>query len=243
MTRKTGAGSGRVASRILGIDVGATGLKVGIINGKGEFIRDKIRVKTPHPCPPPVLIETLLEMVASFPKYSHIAVGFPGYVRDGKVITAPNLGTEDWAGFPLAATLARRLGKPTRMVNDADMQGLAVVKGKGLEFVITLGTGFGTAWFYNAQLLPHIELAHHPIRDGQEYDDYLGDATRKKIGNKEWAKRVGKIIPVLKQVFNYDHLYIGGGNARHLKGKLPAHVTIVSNDAGMEGGAWLWNPR
>jgi polyphosphate glucokinase len=242
MRRKVGR-TGRIASRILGIDIGATGLKAGIINGKGEFILEKIRVKTPHPCPPHVLIETLLEMVAPFPKYDHIAIGFPGYVRDGKVVTAPNLGTEDWTGFPLAATLARRLGKPARMANDADMQGLAVIKGKGLEFVITLGTGFGTAWFYDAQLLPHMELAHHPIRHGQEYDDYLGDATRKKIGNKEWAKRVGKIIPVLKQVFNYDHLYIGGGNARHLKGKLPAHVTIVSNDAGMEGGAWLWNPR
>jgi polyphosphate glucokinase len=190
-----------------------------------------------------VLVEALMEMVAPFPRYDHIAIGFPGYVRDGKVFTAPNLGTEEWAGFPLAATMARRLGKPARLANDADMQGLAVIKGKGLEFVITLGTGFGTAWFQDAQLLPHMELAHHPVHNKHDYDQYIGDVTRKKIGNREWAKRVEKLIPTLKRVFNYDHLYIGGGNARHLKSKLPRHVTIVSNDAGMEGGAWLWNPR
>ncbi|HEY5347130.1 MAG TPA: ROK family protein [Rhizomicrobium sp.] len=232
-----------IAKRILGIDVGATGIKVGIIDAKGAFIIPKIRIKTPHPCPPRVLIDTLLEMIAKFPKYDHIAVGFPGYVRDGKVVTAPNLGTKDWAGFPLAATLARKLGKPARLANDADMQGLAVIKGNGLEFVITLGTGFGTAWFRDAQLLPHMELAHLPIHREGDYDEYIGDATRKKIGNKDWIKRVEKTIAVMKVVFNYDHLYIGGGNARHLKSKLPPYVSVVSNDAGMEGGAWLWNPR
>lgn len=243
MTGKRGGGKKRVAARILGIDIGASGLKAGIIDGRGKFIVPKIRVKTPHPCPPAVMVKTLTELVAPFGKYDHIAVGFPGYVRDGKVITAPNLGTEDWAGFPLAATLARKFGKPTRLANDADMQGLAVIKGKGLEFVITLGTGFGTAWFKDGELLPHIELAHHPIYHDDEYDAYIGDATRKKIGHTKWTKRVEKIIPVLSRVFDYDHLYIGGGNAPRLKFKLPRNVTIVSNDAGMEGGAWLWNPR
>ena len=235
--------SGSSATRILAIDVGGTGLKAAIIDTKGRFLSKRLRVKTPHHCKPAQMISLLVNLVAPLKDYDHVSIGFPGYVRGGKVFTAPNLGTKDWAGFHLAEAIEKQLGKPTRLNNDADVQGLAVISGKGLELVCTLGTGFGTAWFRDGELMPHMELAHMPIHGKGDFDAYIGDVARKKIGNKEWNKRVKKLIPVLATVMNYDHLYLGGGNSRRIRFKLPRNVTLVSNDAGMEGSAFVWHPK
>jgi len=240
--RKTDA-SVSSATKILAIDVGGTGLKAAIIDTKGRFLSQRLRAKTPHHCKPARMVSLLVDLVAPLKGYDHVSIGFPGYVRDGKVFTAPNLGTKAWAGFHLAQALERKLGKPTRLNNDADVQGLAVISGKGLELVCTLGTGFGTAWFRDGELLPHMELAHMPIHHKSDFDGYIGEAERKKIGNKEWNKRVKNLIPVLATVMNYDHLYLGGGNSQRITFKLPRNVTLVSNDAGMEGGAFVWHPK
>ena len=145
--------------------------------------------------------------------------------------------------FPFAAAMQKKLGKPVRLHNDADVQGLAAIKGRGLELVCTLGTGLGTAWFRDGELMPHMDLAHMTIKAKDDFDHYIGDKTRKKIGHKSWNKRVAKLIAMLERVFNYDHLYFGGGNAQRIDLALPKNVSIVSNDAGMEGGAFVWLPR
>jgi polyphosphate glucokinase len=226
--------------KILAIDVGGTGLKAALIDGNGKLVSARQRIGTPSPCPPKVMVPALLELVAPLKGYSKISIGFPGVVRGLKVITAPHFGNEVWAGFDLGGTLAKKLKKPVRMINDAEMQGLAVIKGKGLEMVITLGTGFGSALFDHGELAPHMELAHHPIHGNKTYNEYLGDHELKKIGKHKWNKRVKDIIDILHTLLNYDHLYIGGGNAKKIEFKLPKHVSTVSNDAGMEGGAKLW---
>lgn len=228
--------------RILAIDVGGTGLKAAIIDHKGKLLTEHLRVLTPHPCPPPLLVRTLVELVAPLRPFDCIAIGFPGVVKEGRVVTAPHLGTEVYEGFPLAQRLAGKLGsKPVKLVNDADMQGSAVARGKGLELVITLGTGFGSALFRDGELMPHLEIAHMPAHHNRTFDDFLGDGERKKIGNGKWNKRVQKMLPYLYTLVHYDHLYIGGGNAKRLKFKLPPHTTIVSNVAGLKGGARLWH--
>jgi polyphosphate glucokinase len=231
------------ATRILAIDIGGTGLKAAIVDTRGRFLTERLRVKTPKHAVPKQIVPALIDLVAPLKGYDHISIGFPGYVRDGKVFTAPNLGTKAWKQFPLAAAIEKKLGKPTRLNNDADVQGLAVIKGKGLELVCTLGTGFGTAWFRDGDLLPHMELAHMPIHHKSDFDGYIGDRERKKIGDKEWNKRLRKLIPVLATVMNYDKLYLGGGNAQRIRFRLPANVSIVSNDAGMEGSAFVWHPK
>jgi polyphosphate glucokinase len=230
-------------AKILAIDIGGTGLKAAIVDTRGHFLTERLRIRTPkHPGPKHVM-PALLELVKPLKGYDHISIGFPGYVRDGKVFTAPNLNTKVWEGFPLAEVVAKKLGKPTRLNNDADVQGLAVIKGEGLELVCTLGTGFGTAWFRDGELLPHMELAHMPIHHKSDFDGYIGEVERLKIGNKAWNKRVKNLIPVLARVMNYDRLYLGGGNSRRITFKLPKNVVLVSNDAGMEGGAFVWHPK
>jgi len=107
--------------------------------------------------------------------------------------------------------------------------------------VITLGTGFGTAFLMDGKLLPHIELAHHPLNGKKDYDDYIGEATLLRIGKKEWKKRMQRVLGILVTVFNYDHLYISGGNADLLTFRLANNISIVSNKDGIKGGAKLWD--
>jgi len=225
---------------ILAIDIGGTGLKAAILSDSGEMLTERIRVETPHPCKPDQLVDALVGLVLPLSNYKCVSVGFPGVVRGGKIITAPNLGTEDLAGLDLAAALQERLGKPVRVINDADMQGFGAIEGKGLEMVITLGTGFGSALFMDGRLAPHLEIAHLPFRKNKDYDQQIGDKARKKIGKKEWNKRVQRAIRTLRELTHFDNLYIGGGNADRITFELDTDVHIISNECGVRGGAWLW---
>ena len=130
---------------VLTIDIGGTGVKASVIDMNGTMIADKVRIATPHPCPPGVLVELIANLIKPLPHYDRVAIGFPGAVRSNIILTAPHLGEEIWHGVDLAALVCQRLGGiPTRIVNDAEMQGLAVIEGKGLEFILTLGTGCTT---------------------------------------------------------------------------------------------------
>jgi len=226
--------------QILSIDIGGSHIKGTILNQKGELQKAYEKVVTPLPATPENVVNSIKNLVKDFPGFDRISVGFPGYVRDGVVKTAPNLANEAWKDFDFAKKLEQELGHPTRVVNDADMQGLGVVKGKGLELVITLGTGFGTALLYNGNLLPHLEFSHQPVGKVKSYDKYIGEVAIEKEGYKKWNRRMQKVFEVLKTVFNYDYLYIGGGNSDKLTFKLDKNMKIVSNADGIKGGARLW---
>ena len=102
---------------------------------------------------------------------------------------------------------------------DADLQGLGIVSEKGLEMVITLGTGFRTVLLLDGHLLPHLELAHHPVSSDETYDDYVGNQALRDQGEKNWNKWMEHVLQILKTVFNYDRLYIGGATLRCLISK------------------------
>ena len=226
--------------RILCIDVGGTGLKAAIIAPSGKYLVKRQRIKTPKQRKPRHIVKALAGLVAPLGEFDRVTIGFPGVVKHGRVISAPHFGTKDWTGFDLAAAMCKKLGKPVKLLNDADVQGLAVISGKGLELVCTLGTGLGTAWFRDGELMPHMDLAHLVVRKKDDFDVYVGDKTKRKLGNQHWNRRIKKLIGVLQTVFAYDHLYLGGGNSRSVKFPLPRNVSVVSNDAGMEGGAFAW---
>lgn len=218
------------------------------------MVHERVRVDTPYPCTPQVLMTNLRALARQLPAFDRVSVAFPGVVRHGRVLTAPNLSrrqnddtVEDpdlvaaWHGFQLGRAVERAFHKPTRVLNDADMQGLDVVKGRGVEVVVTLGTGFGSAVFEDGVLGPHLELAHHPFRKGETYDEQLGDLALKRIGKKKWNRRVGAAIDAIEALLHFDHLYIGGGNARNLTIELPPHVTVIDPDAGLLGAFELWS--
>jgi polyphosphate glucokinase len=227
-------------SRTLAIDVGGTRLKATVVDDGGHFLAEPVRVNTPVGSSPRAFVKTLAKLVAPLGDYDRVSVGFPGAIRNGRVLTAPNLGNKEWAGFKLDAALAKLLGKPVRVANDADMQGLAVISGKGLEMIVTLGTGFGTGIYVDGHLAPHLELGRHPFRKGVSYDEYVGNAARSRVGNRKWKKRVKRAIDQVRDLVNFDHLYVGGGNAKKIDFNPGADVTIVPNTAGMAGGVGLW---
>jgi polyphosphate glucokinase len=237
----------------LAIDVGGTGIKASVLDETGHMEHDRVRDNTPYPLSPEGLLGVIDDLVSQLPAFDRVSLGFPGMVREGKILSAPHFvspsgpgGTPSpklvkaWIGFDLHGALTTRLGKPAKVANDADLQGAAVVGGQGLELVVTLGTGVGTGLFYHGSLCPHLELAHHPFGSKGSYNDELGDAARKKLGPKKWNKRVVEMVEVLRALLFFDHLYIGGGNSARIKGDLGHDVTIVSNEAGILGGIKLW---
>lgn len=227
----------------LAIDIGGSGLKACVLDSEGNMITERVRVDTPPQCPPDLMERTLVDLVSPLPAYDRVSVGFPGVIRLGKVLTAHNLGQEAWHGFDLDLALEKALGKPVRVLNDADVQGLGAISGKGAEVVITLGTGLGSSFAENGRLSMHLELAHHPFRKGHTYEEQLGNAALEKVGKKKWSKRVKRAVKTLRKLTNFDTLYIGGGNAKSLKFELPEDVELVSNELGMKGGIWLWEER
>ena len=231
------------AGNVLAIDIGGSGLKATVFDATGKVLSDRVRTDTPVGAAPDAVVTLLARLVADLPAATHVAVGFPGMVRDGVVRTAPNLQNDGWTDFPLARALQHALGRPVRVANDADVQGLGVVRGKGIEMVITLGTGFGTGLYEDGRVCPHLEISHQPFRKGETYDQQLGNAARKAVGHAKWQKRVLRAIDNLRALVHFDHLYIGGGNGKKLDCDLPADVTVVDNQAGLAGGVHLWRDR
>jgi len=241
------------SKQTLAIDVGGTGIKASVLGPDGKMTHERVRDETPYPLSPRVLLATIDGLVRNLPAFDRISVGFPGMVREGKILTAPHFlsikaadGKPDpnlvaaWHSFDLQGALTKAYDKPAKVANDADLQGAAVVTGKGLELVVTLGTGVGTGLFYRGQLCPHLELAQHPLRGKKTYNEVLGEAARKKAGGPKWNKRVRQMIDTLHTLLFWDHLYLGGGNAERVKGKLPDGVTLIDNAAGILGGIRLW---
>jgi polyphosphate glucokinase len=244
----------------LSIDVGGTGLKASVLSKSGTMMADRVRVETKYPLAPDGgegLVAALTALVKPLPEADRVSCGFPGMVRNGVVLSAPHFVckkgpgspvdkklVDAWARFDLASALSKAFGKPTKVANDADVQGAAVVEGKGLEVVITLGTGMGSAFFNDGILMPHLELGHHPFRKDETYDENLGELARKNKGDESWNHRVREAIARIDALFFFDHLYIGGGNARRVNrdelGEALERITVVDNSAGILGGIKLW---
>jgi polyphosphate glucokinase len=222
----------------LAVDIGGSGIKVMVLDPQGNPLSERDRLETPQPAIPSAVMAAIATLAAG-KTFDRVSVGFPGVVRFGVTETAVNLHP-DWVGFDLGSELSRLLSRPTRVLNDADMQGLGAVSGQGIELVITLGTGVGSALFLNGKLVPNLELGHHPFRKGETYEQQLGRAALDAAGKKRWNERLEKAIDTLSHLFNYDRLYIGGGNTKKVEIALPATVKMVPNVTGLLGGIALW---
>ena len=225
--------------RTLSVDIGGSGVKAMVLDITGNPVTERARLDTPQPATPEVVINAIVVLAAAQGEFHRVSIGFPGVVRCGVTETAVNLHP-DWIGFDLETALLKHLNKPVRVINDADMQGFGAIAGKGVELVITLGTGFGSALFVDGKLVPNMEMGHHPFRKGETYEQQLGRAALDAVGQKKWNTRLEKAIACLDHLFNYDYLYIGGGEAKKITFDLPANVKIVPNVNGLLGGIVLW---
>jgi len=226
--------------RTLTIDIGGTGIKMLVLDANAKAVNERARTLTPKPATPEALLAVIKTMVAEQPAFDRVAVGFPGIVKRGVTFSAANLGNDVWLRFPLQEHIEAIVGRPVLVMNDADLQGYGVIVGKGVELALTLGTGLGAGLYVDGRLVPNLELGHHPWKKEKTYEERLCDAELTEIGKKRWSARVLEMIQQLEPIFNYDTLYIGGGNAEHIKGDLPANVKLFSNVEGMAGGVKLW---
>jgi len=225
--------------RTLAIDIGGSGIKTLVLDESGQPQTERNRVETPQPANPDLVINAIVSLANQQGEFDRASAGFPGVVRAGVIETAVNLDPT-WIGFDFAKALSDRLGKPVRVVNDADMQGMGAISGQGVELVITIGTGFGSALFLNGKLVSNLEMGHHEFRNEETYEQQLGRAALDRVGQKKWNRRLEKAIASLKNLFNYDRLYIGGGNTNKVTIELPPNVKIVPNVSGLLGGIVLW---
>ncbi len=225
----------------LAIDIGGTGLKMQTLSPEGLPTSDRLRVPTPVPATTRAILKALDELKVTVPLFDRVSVGFPGVIKQGKTLTAANLDP-GWVGFPLVKTLEKRWGKPVRMANDSAVGGYGVIQGHGVELVITLGTGMGSALFTQGVLCPGLELAHHPWRK-KTYEGYLGRKGLQKHGVKRWNKLLKLAVEQTAATFNWDTLYIGGGNAKKVTLKHGPNIKIISNEEGLLGAMALWRDR
>lgn len=222
----------------LAIDIGGSGLKAMLLDPAGKPISERVRVDTPAIPTPNGVLKGLDKLVAQLPKFDRVSVGFPGVIKKGVTYTAANLNPR-WQGFNFQQELEKRWKKPTRVANDAAVQGYGAIQGKGVEMMITLGTGMGSSLFIDGRLCPGLELGHHPWRK-ETYEDYLGRRGLDRYGKRHWNKLLALAIDQTSKTFNWDHLYIGGGNTKKINIVLPKNVKIVSNETGLLGGVALW---
>lgn len=225
----------------LAVDIGGGSIKVLALNDQGEAVTEILTQPTPAPATPEAVFALIHDMADTLPPHQRVSVGFPGVVKNGVALNAPNIGDELWRGMPLEERLTQLLQRPVRVVNDVDLQGLGVVQGAGVELVLTLGTGMGAALFTDGVLVPNLELGHHPLRDGKTYEDLLRDSELKNIGPAEWTARVLVAIEQIEPIFNYDTLHLGGGNVQHLQAELHENIRVFSLAEAMRGALKLWD--
>ena len=225
----------------LAVDIGGGTIKVLAVSDEGRPLGTGEQLVTPKPATPEAVLATVRRLADTVESYHRVSVGFPGVVKAGVTYNAPNLGNELWRGVALAAELEQTLACPVRAANDADLQGLGVVEGHGVELTLTLGTGLGSALFTRGQLVPNLELGHHPFRDGKTYEDLVRDTELKRIGRDEWTGRVLDALEVIERLFNFDRLHLGGGNVRHLQRDVPNKVRFFPLEEALRGALKLWD--
>ncbi len=243
--------------RAIGIDVGGTGVKAAVVDlSTGELVSPRIRIKTPRPSTPQAVIEVIGEIVDRLAAEGHVdasmpaGAGLPGVTKRGRLMTAANID-KGWVDFPAREALERRLGRPVRLINDADAAGLAEVafgaaKGvRGTVLLLTIGTGVGSALLIDGQLLDSTEFGHVTYR-GKEAETLVSGASRERrgIGWRRWAREFSEYVALLEAWFWPDVIILGGGvskesakYAKWLKSRAPIVTAALLNTAGIIGAA------
>jgi polyphosphate glucokinase len=239
-----GASTQHTGPITMAIDIGGSGLKAILLDAAGKPVSERQRVPTPEIPTPAAVLVGLEDLRKLMPPFDRVSVGFPGVVKHGCTYLGFNLHPLWAGGFPLQAELEKRWKKPVRVGNDADVAGYGAIKGEGVELVLTLGTGLGAALFTNGHLVPGLELGHHPWRKkGMTYEDYIGRRGLDKFGKARWNDFLEAAIKQTEQLFNWDHLYLGGGNTKKILFTPGKNVSIIPNETGLLGGVYLWRDQ
>jgi len=237
----------------LGIDIGGSGIKgAPVAVSTGELTAERHRIETPQPATPDAVADVVARVVDHFGWEGPIGTTFPAVVRDGVVFTAANVD-KSWIGTDAAKLFGARTGRDVVVMNDADLAGVAEMRfgaGKGVKgevVMITLGTGIGSALFYDGVLVPNTELGHLEL-DAQDAEALASGRAREEddLSWKAWAKRVSAYLHSLEDLLWPDLFIIGGGVSKraekfvpHLDIRTPVVPAALLNNAGIVGAALM----
>lgn len=239
-------------SQILGIDVGASGIKGALVDlEKGKLSGERFRVPTPQPATPEAMAEAFAELVRHFNYSGPIGCGFPSIVRNGVALSAANID-QSWIGTNIEEVFGKASGCPVFVTNDADAAGVAEMRygvgqgEKGMVILITIGTGLGTALFYKGMMVPNTELGHVIWKNNKPAENWCSSGARErlKIGRKEWSRRFNEYLHHLELLFSPDLFILGGGESKtfeQYKDVFDVNARVVPaqllNNAGIIGAA------
>jgi polyphosphate glucokinase len=240
----------------LGIDIGGSGIKGAPVDlAKGEFAQDRLRVDTPKVSSPTAVADIVAQIAAHFAADigdSPVGVTLPAVVTNGVVRTAANIDPA-WIGTDARKLLSDKLGRAVTVLNDADAAGVgelhfgAARNARGLVVMTTLGTGIGSALFYDGVLVPNSELGHLEI-DGHDAEQRASANVKddKGLSWQEWAERLQRYYSHVEDLLWPDLIVVGGGVSRkadrflpllHLRA--PIVAAQLANSAGIIGAAWM----
>ena len=242
----------------IGVDVGGSGIKVGVVDvSRGELISPRLRVATPVPSTPPVVVRAIartvsraIKQIGGLPADAPVGVGVPAVVINGVTRSAANIDP-GWIDFDAGTALETALKRPVTVLNDADAAGLAEMRfgagagEPGVVFVLTLGTGVGSGLFNDGVLVPNTELGHMEIR-GRDAERRSAAAarTRRGLSWKAWAQDLDEHLAAIDKLFSPNLIILGGGVSKQPEKFIP-RLTVrprvvpatLRNDAGIVGAA------
>jgi polyphosphate glucokinase len=204
--------------KIQGFDVGGSSVKAGLVDVEaGRLVGELMSAPTPNPSTPAGVMEVIAGLSRQMPEPgAGVGIALPSVVQKGKVRTAANID-HGWIGTDAAALAAKVLGRTAEVLNDADAAGFAEMRwgsGKGemgMVFMLTFGTGIGSAMFYEGRLIPNTELGHIELR-GMDAEKWAS-AHVKTMLNLDWDAWIGRVneyIARMHALFWPDLFILGG---------------------------------
>jgi polyphosphate glucokinase len=245
-----------VGKKAVGVDIGGSGIKAAVVDTKtGELTSERLRVETPHGAEPEAIIAEAQKLVAELagekPKYP-VGISIPAVVKNGVTKSASNI-SDRWLDFNADSAFSRALQRDVHLINDADAAGVAEMmygagrNESGLVVMTTLGTGIGTALFYDGVLIPNSELGHIEL-DGQNAERYAANSARERerLDFASWAQRLERYYRELEKLLSPNLFIVGGGVSKQYEEFLPL-INIdtpllpaeLRNNAGIIGAAAL----
>ncbi len=238
--------------KILGIDVGATGVKGAIVDlSKGEFASERIKYATPTPATPEAIAETIKKILTDLEwKKNPMGIGFPALVKNGICHSASNID-KSWINFPIEEFFKKKFKCQLKVVNDADAAGIAEIHYgdknnlKGISLLLTLGTGIGSALFLDGKLVPNTELGHMRYKKSV-IEKYASNGARekKKMSWDDYGKELNNVLQYIDRILSPDRIILSGGISKkfekyknHIKLNIPVFPAKLLNHAGIIGAA------
>jgi polyphosphate glucokinase len=238
-------------SEILGIDVGATGMKGALIDTeKGILVSERFRLSTPDPATPKAMGETFQEIVKHFDYSGPIGCGFPAVIKGNKALTASNID-KSWIGKNVGIFFGETETQKIHVLNDADAAAIAEMtygKGKeqqGLIIMITIGTGLGSCLFLDGKMLPNTELGHVRMH-GKSAEKYCANSVRKELDLSwdQWGKRFNEYLQYIYHLLSPDQIILSGGVSKkfdnykkHIDIPVEVKPAALLNNSGIVGAA------